>query len=137
MKLILHCAYNAISALSRTRYGRIASNPYMRDVMEQVVEEVVAAARAAGVIMADVNLVEAVWKLAEAMPCTISSTAQDISRGKHTEIDSLNGYVVRRGAELWVATPVNQTLYALVKLLEEPASDATAGPSAATDPART
>jgi 2-dehydropantoate 2-reductase len=136
-KLILNCAYNAISALSRARYGRIASNPYMRDVMEQVVEEVVAVARAAGVQMADANLVEAVWKLAETMPSTISSTAQDISRGKHTEIDSLNGYVARRGAELGVATPVNQTLYALVKLLEEPASDAAGGPSAATDPART
>jgi 2-dehydropantoate 2-reductase len=68
------------------------------------------------------------------MPSTISSTAQDISRGKHTEIDSLNGYVARRGAELGVATPVNQTLYALVKLLEEPAPDAAAEPSAATDP---
>jgi 2-dehydropantoate 2-reductase len=47
-----------------------------------------------------------------------SSTAQDISRGNPTEIDSLNGYLVRRGAELGVPTPVNQTLHALVKLLE-------------------
>jgi 2-dehydropantoate 2-reductase len=118
-KLIMNCAYNAISALSRARYGRIVSNQYMRDVMRQVVEEVVAVARAAGVQMADVNLVEAIWKLAETMPGAISSTAQDISRGRHTEIDSLNGYVARRGAELGVATPVNQTLHALVKLLEE------------------
>jgi 2-dehydropantoate 2-reductase len=118
-KLIMNCAYNAISALSRARYGRIVSNQYARDVMRQVVEEVVAVARAAGVHMADVNLIEAVWRLAETMPGTISSTAQDISRGKHTEIDSLNGYVARRGSELGVATPVNQTLHALVKLIEE------------------
>jgi 2-dehydropantoate 2-reductase len=137
MKLILNCAYNAISALSRARYGRIVSNPYMRDVMLQVVEEVVAVARAAGVQMADANLVEAVWKLAETMPGTISSTAQDISRGKHTEIDSLNGYVARRGTQLGLATPVNKTLHALVKLLEEPASDAAAEPPAAMDPACT
>jgi ketopantoate reductase len=45
-------------------------------------------------------------------------TAQDIARGRSTEIDSLNGYVVRRGAELGVATPVNQPLLALKKLLE-------------------
>jgi 2-dehydropantoate 2-reductase len=45
--------------------------------------------------------------------------AEDIARGKRTEIDSLNGYLVRRGAELGVATPVNQTLHALVKLLGE------------------
>jgi 2-dehydropantoate 2-reductase len=118
-KLIINCAYNAISALSRARYGRIARHPSMRDVMRQVVEETIAVARAAGVRMADVNYVEAAWKLAESMPGTLSSTAQDIARGKRTEIDSLNGYVARRGAELGVATPVNQTLHALVKLLEE------------------
>ena len=53
------------------------------------------------------------------MPEALSSTAQDIARGKRTEIDSLNGYVVRRGAALGVATPVNASLHALVKLLEE------------------
>jgi 2-dehydropantoate 2-reductase len=42
-----------------------------------------------------------------------------LARGKRTEIDSLNGYAARRGAELGVATPVNQTVHALVKLLEE------------------
>ena len=57
------------------------------------------------------------------LPGAISSTAQDIARGKPTEIDALNGYVARRGAELGIPTPVNRTLHALVKLLEEPASD--------------
>ena len=118
-KLIMNCAYNAISALSRARYGRIAHDPWTRDVMRQIVEEALAVARAAGVRMANTDLVDAAWKLAGTMPAAISSTAQDILRGKRTEIDSLNGYVARRGAELKVATPVNQTLHALVKLLEE------------------
>jgi 2-dehydropantoate 2-reductase len=62
----------------------------------------------------------AVLKLgSEAMPEAISSTAQDIARGKPTEIDSLNGFLVRRGAELIVPTPVNETLCSLVKLLEQ------------------
>ena len=56
--------------------------------------------------------------IATAMPAQFSSTAQDLARGKPTEIDHLNGFVVRRGAELGVATPVNQTLHALVKLAE-------------------
>lgn len=118
-KLIMNCAYNAISALTRARYGRIAADPPLRDVVRQVVEEALAVARAAGVRMVNTGLVEAAWKLAGTMPAAISSTAQDILRGKRTEIDSLNGYVARRGAELKVATPVNQTLHALVKLLEE------------------
>jgi 2-dehydropantoate 2-reductase len=53
------------------------------------------------------------------MSGAISSTGQDLMRGKRTEIDSLNGYISRRGAELGVPTPVNHALYALVKLAEE------------------
>jgi 2-dehydropantoate 2-reductase len=117
-KLIVNCAYNAISALGRARYGRIVRDPSAREVMRQAVEETIAVARAAGVRLPDGDLVGVALGLAETMPETISSTAQDVARGKRTEIDSLNGYVVRRGAELGVGTPVNRTLHALVKLLE-------------------
>jgi 2-dehydropantoate 2-reductase len=117
-KLIINCAYNAISALGRARYGRIVRMSWTREVMQQAIEEAAAVARAEGVRFANDNLVEIGLKLAEKMENTISSTAQDLTRGKPTEIDSLNGYVARRGAALGVATPVNQTLHALVKLLE-------------------
>ncbi len=118
-KLIMNCAYNAISALSRSRYGPMVRSPWTRELMRQVIEEVVAVGRASGVRFPSINLVEAGLKLAETMPNAISSTAQDLARGKRTEIDSLNGYVARRGEELGVPTPVNRTLHALVKLLEE------------------
>jgi 2-dehydropantoate 2-reductase len=61
---------------------------------------------------------EAVRRLAASMPAQYSSTAQDLSRGKRTEIDHLNGLVVRRGEALGVPTPVNRVLHALVKLIE-------------------
>jgi len=125
-KLIMNCAYNAISALSRARYGPMVASSWTRDLMRQVVEEVLSVAQAAGVRMMHGNMVEAAWKLADTMPGAISSTAQDLARGKRTEIDSLNGYVARRGAELGIATPVNRTLHALVKLLEEAGPDAAA-----------
>jgi 2-dehydropantoate 2-reductase len=61
----------------------------------------------------------------------LSSTAQDMIRGKRTEIDSLNGYISRRGAELGVPTPVNHALYTVVKLAEaEFISSASASASA-------
>ena len=56
------------------------------------------------------------------MPGALSSTAQDLNRGRITEIDSLNGYLVRRAAAHGIPAPVNQTLFTLIKLLE------TAGP---------
>lgn len=117
-KMIMNCAYNAISALGRSQYGRIVQNPWTRGVMTQVTEEAMAVACAAGVRLPD-GVADAVLKLAETMSGATSSTAQDIARGSRTEIDSLNGYVVRLGARLGVATPVNQTLHGLVKLLEE------------------
>ena len=119
MKMIINSAYNAVSALGRAQYHRVGGNPWTRAVMVKVTEEALAVARAAGVRLPEVNMVDAVLKISESMPNATSSTAQDLARGKPTEIDSLNGYLVRRGAEVGVATPVNQTLHALVKLLEE------------------
>jgi 2-dehydropantoate 2-reductase len=118
VKMSMNCAYNAVSALGRAKYGRIAQHPYAREVLRRAVEETAAVASAAGIPLAEAELVEAAFRLGEAMSEATSSTAQDIHRGKRTEIDSLNGYVARRGAELGVPAPVNQTLCALVKLLE-------------------
>jgi 2-dehydropantoate 2-reductase len=58
------------------------------------------------------------FKIATQMAEALSSTAQDLNRGKRTEIDSLNGYIARRGAELGVSTPINHALFTLVKLAE-------------------
>lgn len=118
-KMAMNCAYNAISALTRARYGRIIEFEPLRVVMQRAIAETAAVARADGVSLAEQPLVEAAFALGEAMRGALSSTAQDIGRGRLTEIDSLNGYVSRRGAELGIPTPINDTLYALVKLLEQ------------------
>ncbi len=118
-KMFMNCAYNAISALGKSRYGKLAARPEIREIMRLVVEEAEAVARAEDVPLPDENFVEVAWKLADSMSNAFSSTAQDIARGKKTEIDSLNGYVARRGAELGIAAPVNRTLHGLVKLLED------------------
>jgi 2-dehydropantoate 2-reductase len=121
-KLVMNCAYNAVSALSRARYGEIAKDSDAREVMRRAVEEVLAVGAAAGVRFPETDIAAATMRLADAMPETLSSTAQDLAQGKPTEIDSLNGYVARRGAELGVEAPVNRTLHALVKLLEKTGS---------------
>jgi 2-dehydropantoate 2-reductase len=122
VKLISNCALNAISAIARARYRQIAANEDARRMVREVVTEVLDVARAAGVTMPGVETADAAFdvalKIATQMAEQISSTGQDLKRGKRTEIDSLNGYIARRGRELGVSTPVNQALYALVKLLE-------------------
>lgn len=118
VKLVLNCAYNAVSALSGSNYGRMVAIPEVRRIMQDTVDEVRAVARAKGVRLPD-NVAEINFALADAMPQQRSSTAQDIEKGRRTEIDHLNGYVVRTGEALGVATPVNRTLGALMKALEQ------------------
>ena len=117
-KLLVNCAYNAISALAQMPYARLAAQPQVVELQERVLQEVIAVAAASGVTLPLQASRDAVAKIAVGMPQQLSSTAQDMARRKPSEIDHLNGFVVRRGRELGVPTPVNQTLHALVKLVE-------------------
>jgi 2-dehydropantoate 2-reductase len=121
-KLIWNCALNAISALGRVTYGEIIGSADAKKLVEMAVYETLNVARAKGVHPPGLEdpqvAIAGSFKIAEQMRATRSSTAQDLARGKYTEIDSLNGYVARLGSELGVATPVNHTLYTLVKLYE-------------------
>ena len=117
MKLVANCAYNAISALSQLPYGVMIRSAGVPELMRDVAQEAAAVARADGVRMLP-DMVERVYGIAKAMPTQYSSTAQDLARGKPSEIDHLNGYVVHRGEALGVATPANRALWALVKLVE-------------------
>ena len=118
IKLITNAALNAVSALLNAPYGHIVSIADSREMLSQVVGECVAVARASGVALPATDFVDMVWRFAQHVPHVYSSTAQDLARGKRTEIDALNGYVVQRGADLGVPTPVNQTLLTLVRLRE-------------------
>jgi 2-dehydropantoate 2-reductase len=117
-KLMVNCAYNAVSGLTQQPYGRMAALPAIVYLQQAVVREVVAVAQAAGQPMVLDDALAAMARIAQSMPGQRSSTAQDMARGRPTEIDHLNGFIVRRGAELGVPTPVNQALHALVKLVD-------------------
>ena len=117
-KLVVNCAYNALSALTRMPYGRMIRQDGVEAVMRDVVAECRAVAAASAIALSP-DIVDAVLGLAAMMPDQFSSTAQDLRRGKPTEIDHLNGFVVRKGAELGVPTPANRVLLTLVKAAEK------------------
>jgi 2-dehydropantoate 2-reductase len=116
-KLVVNCAYNAISALGQMPYGRMIESVGIRQVMTDVVGEVLAVAAARGVRMAPDTL-QAVLGLAQSMSTQFSSTAQDLARERPTEIDHLNGFIVQQGEALSIPVPANRALHALVKLVE-------------------
>ena len=119
-KLVLNCVYNPLSAIARLPYGAIVHSPGLdlAQVMADIVQECQAVARASGVTLPPDTLA-ATLALAHTMPQQMSSTAQDLARGKRSEIDHLNGFIVRRGQALGIATPVNRLLHTLVRLLEQ------------------
>src|SRR6266852_313202 len=111
-----------IWSLGRAKYGQLTSSADAWQVVETAVYEVLAVARAAGIQPPGLEDPKAALagalKIATQMAEALSSTGQDLNRGKRTEIDSLNGYISRRATELGVPTPVNHALFALVKLAE-------------------
>jgi 2-dehydropantoate 2-reductase len=121
-KLVWNCALNALSALGKVTYGEIIASPDAKQLLEGTVFEVLAVAKAAGIQppgLEDPKIAFAgAYKIAQQMSAMRSSTSQDMMRGKRTEIDSLNGFIARKGRELGVPTPLNHALFTLVKLAE-------------------
>ena len=116
-KLITNCAYNALSAITQLPYGRVAKGEGVTVVLRDLADECVAVAKADGVTLpGDVHAT--VRRIAETAAGQYSSTAQDLARGKRSEIDHLNGLIVRRGEAMGIATPANRLLHAIVKLIE-------------------
>ncbi|GEQ73870.1 2-dehydropantoate 2-reductase [Comamonas testosteroni] len=118
-KLIINCVYNALSALTQQPYGWLIAQQGVPAVMQDIAAECKAVALADGVLL-PASVDEAVAAIARTMPRQLSSTAQDLARGKPTEIDHLNGYVVRRGQALGIATPINRLLQVMVQLKQMP-----------------
>jgi 2-dehydropantoate 2-reductase len=116
-KLITNCAYNALSAVAELPYGPLLQVEGVIDVMRNVIGECEAVAQALNIPL-PVTLRDSTLALAASMPEQYSSTAQDLMRGKPTEIDYLNGYVVRKGVALGIPTPTNLALQVMVKSRE-------------------
>ncbi|HYL68275.1 MAG TPA: 2-dehydropantoate 2-reductase, partial [Candidatus Limnocylindria bacterium] len=85
-KMLMNCAGNAVTAIAQTSFGHAARNPEIRDVMRQVIDETVKVGRALGVQLPEAGWVEKGIKNAEGLGEATSSMAQDIARGKRTEI---------------------------------------------------
>lgn len=116
-KLVVNCVYNALSAIAQQPYGTLIQAPGVRQVMRDAFDECLAVASAEGIGL-PWTLWEATLAIAGNMAGQCSSTAQDLARGKPSEIDHLNGTIVRLGTAHAIATPVNRSLWCAVKLLE-------------------
>lgn len=117
LKLIVNCAYNGLSAITQLPYGRIVQGENVLPLLRDIVDECIAVATAAGIELPG-DAWQATEAIARSMATQKSSTAFDLARGRRTEIDHLNGYVLDRGTTLGVPVPVNRAIHAIVRLME-------------------
>jgi 2-dehydropantoate 2-reductase len=117
-KLIFNCVINPITAMLGTDVGSIADTR-LDPLKRLVVDECLTVARADGVTGLDYDE-DFVKTIADVFGASrnIASMRQDLSRGKMTEIDFMNGAVVARGRELGIDCPVNAALAAIIKTME-------------------
>lgn len=118
-KLVINVGINALTALLRFHNGQLAEFEETRELLESAVREAVQVADAAGVRLPYDDAASKVRATAVATSANRSSMLQDILQGRFTEIDVINGAVVREGERRGVPTPVNRTLTLLVKALEK------------------
>ena len=121
-KALFNIALNPLSAIFQTTYGQVADDPYLREIIREMVSE---AFRAAGAVGMDLGMespdeyLEVLWR--EKVPPTRShrsSMLQDILHGKKTEIDYINGKIVEIGRRYGIEMPYNRTIVSMVKAKE-------------------
>jgi 2-dehydropantoate 2-reductase len=118
-KVVVNAGINPLTAITGLPNGALLQVPALRELMQRTAEEVVDVARAEGVALPEDDLVARARRVAELTAANKSSMLQDVERGRRTEIDAICGEVVERGLRRGVDTPVNLTLRALVKGIEE------------------
>lgn len=118
-KLLVNVATGALSGITRLSYGGLYAVPELRDTALAAVAEAIAVARAGGVRLS-IETPEQAWdKAAEGLPADFkASMLQSLEKGSTTEIDFINGAVVRGGAKHGVPTPVNAALVGCIKGIE-------------------
>jgi 2-dehydropantoate 2-reductase len=118
-KLLVNVATGALSGITRLPYGGLYSLPELQACAEAAVQEAMAVAQAQGIALSFSSAHEPWFKAGKGLPAGFkASMLQSLENGKRTEIDFINGAVVRLGERLGIPTPVNRALVAAIKGIE-------------------
>ena len=123
-KLLVNVATGALTGITRLTYGQLYDDALLKATSLAAVAEAIAAAQAAGVKLSMTDPEQAWTLAAEGLPAAFkTSMLQSLEKGSITEIDFINGSVVRYGQQYGVPTPVNATLVACIKGIEREMAD--------------
>lgn len=113
-KLFVNSVINPITALTRRENGIVLSS-VLKNTVQGAIREAVNVAAKEGIHRDEKSVMDAVYSVAEKTFCNTSSMLQDVLKGRTTEIDSINGYIIRLARKHEIEVPVNEALYGLVK----------------------
>lgn len=113
-KLFANAVINPITALTRQQNGIVLTS-LLKNTVQGVVREAVAIAAMEGIRRDESSVMEMVYSVAEKTSGNTSSMLSDMLKGRMTEIDSINGYIIRQARTHKIEVPVNEALYELVK----------------------
>ena len=117
-KLFVNMTINPVTALLDCPIGVIAENPEARALATTLIDEAVAVAAADGETFDGDAVKENLWHTAAALSTGRASMCQDLEHGRRTEIDFINGAVVRLGERYGIPTPTHRTLVELIHVRE-------------------
>jgi 2-dehydropantoate 2-reductase len=117
-KLIINTGINALTAITRLHNGSLLEFEGSRKILREAVTEAVKVAKRKRIKLLYDDPLAKVESVCESTATNVSSMLQDVMRKKRTEIDFINGVIVRFGQELGIAVPANAMLVALVKVIE-------------------
>ena len=117
-KLIINVGINALSDITGLENGRLIEFEGTRKILQEAVTEAVKIAKRKRIKLIYDDPLAKVEAVCEATSANASSMLQDVLKKKRTEIDFINGVIVRLGHELGIAVPINSTLVNLVKTIE-------------------
>ena len=118
-KVAVNATANSITSVCRLRCGVLISTPEAWQLALRILDEVVAVATADGVKLDREAIVDNVHKVMEAMPGHLTSMEQDVLAKRPTEVGSINGGVVKKAKALGLDAPCNETMYLLIRTIEQ------------------
>ena len=119
LKFLVNCSYNGISAIGQITYGEMVQQESIQQLIKDLTTEFLLVAHHENINLSEDEAQMVNEQIAKTMAGQRSSTAQDLMRHKPTEIDYLNGLIVRKAKEHGLNVPNHQAIYALVKMLEQ------------------
>jgi 2-dehydropantoate 2-reductase len=117
-KLVWNGALNTVATLTRRRVGEILDDPESMKLLRTLMKEIVEVARAEGAKIPDDRIDAYIAHSQKNLRALKTSTQQDLEHGKALEYEALSGAVVRAARRDGISAPANETIYALLRLLD-------------------